>query len=68
MIKKAIQILRKKGQADATWVNKGKADEALRKLAKQTSVRTLQIGGQQVTDENLASVGQMTGLEELSIE
>ncbi len=58
----------KKGRADATWVNKGTADDALRKLATQTSVRTLQIGGQQVTDENLAYVGQMTGLEELSIE
>ncbi len=57
----------KKGQADATWVNVGPADLALRKLATQTSVRTLQLGGQQVTDENLAYVGQMTGLEELSI-
>ncbi len=57
----------KKGVADATWVNMGPADEALRKLATQTSVRTLQIGGQQVTDENLSYVGQMTGLEELSI-
>ena len=57
----------KKGQADATWVNMGPADEALRKLATQTSVRTLQIGGEQVTDENLADVGRMTGLEELSI-
>ncbi len=58
----------KKGMADATWVNMGAADQALRKLATQTSVRTLQIGGQQVTDENLSYVGQMTGLEELSIE
>ncbi len=58
----------KKGLADATWVNMGAADLALRKLATQTSVRTLQIGGQQVTDENLAYVGEMTGLEELSIE
>jgi hypothetical protein len=58
----------KKGLASASWVNIGAADEALRKLATQTSVRTLQIGGQQVTDENLAYVGQMTGLEELSIE
>ena len=58
----------KKGMADATWVNKGTADDALRKLATQTSVRTLQIGGQQVTDENLAYVGEMTGLEELCIE
>ena len=57
----------KKGQADATWVNKGTADLALSKLTTQTSVRTLQIGGEQVTDENLAYVGQMTGLEELSI-
>ena len=45
----------------------GPADDALRKLATQTSVRTLQIGGEQVTDENLSYVGQMTGLEELSI-
>jgi len=57
----------KKGSADSTWVNMGPADDALRKLATQTTVRTLQIGGQQVTDENLSSVGQMTGLEELSI-
>ncbi len=58
----------KKGMADATWVNMGAADLALRKLATQTSVRTLQIGGEQVTDENLSYVGQMSGLEEFSIE
>jgi hypothetical protein len=57
----------KKGQADATWVNIGPADDALRKLATQSSVRTLQIGGDQVTDENLDYVGRLTGLEELSI-
>jgi hypothetical protein len=57
----------KKGVADATWVNMGPADDALCKLGTQTDVRTLQIGGQQVTDENLRYVGQMTGLEELSI-
>jgi len=44
----------KKGSADSTWVNMGPADDALRKLATQTTVRTLQIGGQQVTDENLS--------------
>jgi hypothetical protein len=53
--------------ASATWVNMGPADDALRKLATQTSIRTLQIGGQQVTDANLSYVGQMTGLQELSI-
>ncbi len=53
--------------ADATWVNLGPADDALRKLATQQSVRTLQIGGQQVTDENFRYVGQLTGLEELII-
>ncbi len=58
----------KNGRADATWVNMGPADDALRKLATQTSVRTLQLGGQQVTDDNLCCVGQMTGLQELSIE
>jgi hypothetical protein len=57
----------KKGHADSTWVNMGPADYALAKLSTQTSVRTLQIGGEQVTDQNLAHVGQMTGLEELSI-
>jgi hypothetical protein len=57
----------KKGSADSTWVNMGPADDALRKLTTQTSVRTLQIGGEQVTDENLSYVGQMTGLEELTI-
>lgn len=57
----------KKGHADASWVNIGPADDALRKLATQTSVRTLQIGGEQVTDDNLSYVGQMTGLEELNI-
>jgi hypothetical protein len=57
----------KKGLADASWVNMGPADDALRKLASQSSVRTLQIGGDQVTDDNLLYVGQMTGLEELSI-
>ncbi len=56
-----------KQMASATWVNIGSADDALRKLATQTTVRTLQLGGQQVTDENLAYVGQMTSLEELSI-
>jgi hypothetical protein len=58
----------KKQMASATWVNIGPADDALRKLATQTSVRTLQIGGQQVTDENLAYVGKLTGLEELRID
>jgi Leucine-rich repeat (LRR) protein len=57
----------KKGLADSTWVNKGTADDALRKLTTQKQVRTLQIGGNQVTDLNLAYVGQMTGLEELNI-
>jgi hypothetical protein len=57
----------KKQFADASWVNMGPADDALRKLGTQKSVRTLQIGGNQVTDENLAYVGQMTGLEELNI-
>ncbi len=56
-----------KGQADSKWVNMGPADDALRKLATQTSVRTLQIGGNQVTDQNLFYVGKLTGLEELSI-
>src|SRR5262249_13516259 len=54
-------------RADATWVNMGPADDALSQLAMQTSVRTLQLGGDQVTDENLRYVGRMTGLEELSI-
>lgn len=57
----------KKGVADATWVNMGPADNALRMLATQQTVRTLQLGGDQVTDDNLAYVGQMTGLEELII-
>ena len=57
----------KKGHADSKWVNMGPADDALRKLATQTSVRTLQIGGQQVTDENLSYVGKLSGLEELNI-
>ena len=57
----------KKGLADSTWVNKGTADDALRKLTTQTRVRTLQIGGNQVTDLNLTYVGQITSLEELSI-
>jgi hypothetical protein len=56
-----------KGYASATWVNMGPADDALRALATQTTVRTLQIGGKQVTDKNLSYVGQMTGLEELNI-
>jgi hypothetical protein len=56
-----------KGNADARWVNMGPADDALRALATQTSVRTLQIGGQQVTDQNLSYVGQLTGLEELNV-
>jgi hypothetical protein len=53
--------------ADAKWVDMGPADDALKTLSTQTSVRTLQIGGQQVTDENLAYVGKLTGLEELNI-
>jgi hypothetical protein len=57
-----------KGVADATWVNRGSADDALRALATQKSVRTLQVGGEQVTDQNLSNVGQMTGLEELTID
>ncbi len=56
-----------KGIADSKWVNMGPADDALRRLATQTSVRTLQIGGNQVTDDNLFYVGKLTGLEELSI-
>ena len=39
----------------------------MRKLATQKGVRTLQIGGDQLTDENLSYVGEMSGLEELSI-
>ncbi len=57
----------KKQVASATWVNMGSADDASRKLATQTCVRTLQIGGQRVTDENRWYVGQLTGLEELHI-
>jgi hypothetical protein len=57
----------KKQLASATWVNMGPADDALLKLATQTSVQTLQIGGEQVTDLNLAYVGKLTGLEELHI-
>ena len=57
----------KKQEASALWVNMGTADDALRKLATQKNVRTLQLGGEQVTDENLSYVGQMTGLEELTI-
>jgi hypothetical protein len=49
------------------WVNMGPADDMLRELASQTSVRTLQLGGDQVADENLAYVGKMAGLEELYI-
>ena len=56
-----------KQRAEAISVNMDPADDALRKLATQTSVRTLQLGGEQVTDENLSYVGQMTGLEELEI-
>lgn len=56
----------KTGVADATWVNMVPADDALRMLATQQSVRTLLLGGSG-TDDNLAYVGQMTGLEELSI-
>ena len=52
----------KKQVASATWVNMGSADDASRKLATQTCVRTLQIGGQRVTDENRWYVGQLTGL------
>jgi hypothetical protein len=55
------------GIADASWVRIGPADDALSRLATQTSVRTLQIGGEQVTDDNLSYVGQMTGLQELTI-
>jgi hypothetical protein len=49
------------------WVNMGPADDMLRELASQTSVRTLQLGGDQVTDENLAYVAKMGSLEELYI-
>jgi hypothetical protein len=56
-----------KGYADGTMYNIGPADDALAKLSTQTGVRTLQLGGQQVTDKNLAYVGKMTGLEELII-
>ena len=56
-----------KGSADSSWVNMGPADDALLELATQTAVRTLQLGGEQVTDQNLFYVGQMTGLEELTI-
>ncbi len=51
-------------QPGSTWARQ---TTPLRALATQTSVRTLEIGAQQVTDKNLAYVGQMTGLEELNI-
>ena len=56
-----------KGIAAAATYNIGPADNALAKLSTQTRVRTLHLGGQQVTDKNLAYVGRMTGLEELII-
>jgi hypothetical protein len=56
-----------KGIADSATYNIGPADNALAKLSTQTRVRTLHLGGQQVTDKNLAHVGRMTGLEELII-
>jgi hypothetical protein len=56
-----------KGRADATFASKGPADEALRKLSTQTRIQTLQLGGQQVTEENLVYLSGMTGLEELLI-
>jgi hypothetical protein len=57
----------KTGLADANWVQLGTADDALRKLTTQKQVRTLQIAGHPVTDENLPYVGEMTSLEELTI-
>jgi hypothetical protein len=53
--------------ADATKYNIGPADDALAKLSTQNRVRTLHVGGQQVTDKNLAYVGRMTSLEELIV-
>jgi len=55
-----------KGQASAAPYGKT-AEDVLAKLATQSSVRTLQIGGRHATDQGMESVGQMTGLEELII-
>jgi hypothetical protein len=56
-----------KGTAYASKYNIGPADDALAKLSTQTKVKTLQIGGEQVNDRNLAHVGKLTSLEELII-
>jgi hypothetical protein len=53
--------------AGADPLNIGGADGVIAKLAGQTGIRTLQIGGQHLTDRSMASIGQMTSLEELVI-
>ena len=54
-----------KGMAYANPLNVGSADLVLEKLAGQSGIKTLQMGGQQATDHGLEHVGRMSGLEEL---
>ena len=56
-----------KGEGHAGPLNIGPADHVFAKLTGQTGIKTLQIGGQQATDDGLRYVGEMTGLEELII-
>jgi internalin A len=54
-----------KGEAYASPLNVGPADLVLEKLAVQSGIKTLQLGGKQATDHGLEHVGRMLGLEEL---
>ena len=56
-----------KGIAGAPGPNERPVDEVLELLEGQSTIRTLQMGGETITDKGLASVSGMTDLRELFI-
>jgi hypothetical protein len=56
-----------KGSATAPGLNHPPLDEMLHSLESQTGIRTLQLGGDTVTEKGLASIAQLTELNELLI-
>jgi hypothetical protein len=55
------------GMATAPGLDKSPVDDMLQALGSQSGVRTLQLGGNTVTEKGLASVARMTDLRELVI-
>ena len=64
-----VSLLVNIAEGTSTWplANQTFADEAFRRLSTQFRVRTLQLGGEQISESNLAYVGRMSSLEELLI-